>query len=107
MAKDPYSIGFGYQQFSTRPMMKALKLGANASGPFVELTIENLHNQTYPLAQSYYVYVNRKPGTAVDPKIKEFLRYVLSREGQTAIAKHGKYLPLTPERAKAALALIE
>jgi len=29
--------------------------------------------------------------------VKEFLRFVLSQEGQDAVQKDGKYLPLTAE----------
>jgi phosphate transport system substrate-binding protein len=32
--------------------------------------------------------------------VKEFLRYILSREGQDAVQRDGKYLPLTPEAAR-------
>ena len=42
-----------------------------------------------------FFYVNRKPGTPVDPKVREFIRYILSRQGQQAVARDGKYLPLT------------
>jgi phosphate transport system substrate-binding protein len=44
-----------------------------------------------------YFYVNRVPGKPVDPKVKEFLSYVLSREGQDAVQRDAKYLPLTSE----------
>ena len=44
-----------------------------------------------------YFYLDRVPGQPIDPKLKEFLRFVLSRQGQAAIAKDGKYLPLTKE----------
>ena len=36
----------------------------------------------------------------VDPKIREFLRYVLSRQGQQDVADEGGYLPLTPSVAR-------
>jgi phosphate transport system substrate-binding protein len=41
--------------------------------------------------------VNHKPGTPWDPKVREFLRYVLSQEGQEVIMRDGKYLPLNAE----------
>jgi phosphate transport system substrate-binding protein len=44
-----------------------------------------------------FFYANRKPGTPLDPKVKEFLRFVLSQEGQTEVMRDGKYLPLTRE----------
>ena len=37
------------------------------------------------------------PGKPLDPKIKEYLRYILSREGQDAVQRDGKYLPLTAQ----------
>jgi phosphate transport system substrate-binding protein len=60
---------------------------------------ETFQDRSYPLVRSLYFYVNRKPGTAIDPKLREFLRYVLSREGQEAIVKHDSYLPLPPDMA--------
>jgi len=44
-----------------------------------------------------YIYVNRKPGTPLEPKIKEFLKMVLSRQGQDVVAKEGVYIPLQPD----------
>lgn len=78
-------------------------LAATAAGPYVDLTIENLHNRTYPLSQNYYVYLDRAPGKPLDPKVREFMRYILSREGQAAIARHGKYLPLAEDAVRAEL----
>ena len=38
-----------------------------------------------------------KPGTKMDPKVREFIRFVLSQEGQELVQKDGKYLPLTAD----------
>ena len=43
----------------------------------------------------------------VDPKVKEFLRYILSSEGQTQVMRDGKYLPLTADTVRAQLKLLE
>ena len=43
----------------------------------------------------------------IDPKVREFLRYVLSREGQDAVQRDGKYLPLTAEAARDQLQKLE
>jgi phosphate transport system substrate-binding protein len=51
-------------------------------------------SQRYPLARFLYVYVNKAPGRALDPLLGEFLKLVLSREGQEVVVKDG-YLPLT------------
>jgi phosphate transport system substrate-binding protein len=41
--------------------------------------------------------------TPIDPKVAEFIRFILSREGQELIEKDGKYLPLTAETARQGL----
>ena len=51
-------------------------------------------SKKYPLARYLYVYVNKAPGKPLDPLVKEFLKLVLSREGQEVVVKDG-YLPLT------------
>src|SRR5207253_362785 len=76
------------------PGLKPIALATSAQGPFVAPTRASFQDRTYPLVRNLYFYLNRKPGTAVDPKLKEFLNYILSREGQEAIASHGAYLPL-------------
>jgi phosphate transport system substrate-binding protein len=44
------------------------------------------------------------PGESTDPKLKEFLRYVLSREGQEAVQREGRgYLPMLAPFAESEL----
>jgi phosphate transport system substrate-binding protein len=94
LGHDRYGIGWSGIQNVT-PDTKALALAATEGGPYVALTIENVQNRTYPLGFEMFFYLNRPPGAPLDPKVREFLRYVLSREGQEAIQRDGKYLPLT------------
>jgi len=94
LGKDRYGIGWSGIQNLT-PQTKVVDIAATDAGPYVPLTIENVQNRTYPLAFDMFFYVNRKPGTPLDPKVREFLRFVLSREGQEAVARDGKYLPMT------------
>jgi phosphate transport system substrate-binding protein len=91
---DRYGIGYGGVMNLT-PDTKVIAVSINDSGPFVPLTLETVHDRTYPLVGDVYFYLNRKPGTALDPKLREFVRFILSREGQAAVARDGKYLPLT------------
>jgi len=81
------------------PGLKPLALAARPGGPYVVPSKETFQDRSYPLVRSLYFYVNRKPGMAIDSKLREFLRYVLSREGQEAIVKHDSYLSLPPEMA--------
>jgi phosphate transport system substrate-binding protein len=106
LSKDPYGIGYSGVMFLT-PQTKTLAIAAKSGAPYVPLTIENLQNRTYPMLLEVYFYLDRVPGQPVDPKLKEFLRFVLSRQGQEAIAKDGKYLPLTKEAVEDQLRKLE
>jgi phosphate transport system substrate-binding protein len=53
--------------------------------------------RTYPLFNEQHFDGNVKPGTKMDPLAREFMRYVLSQEGQAEIVRDGKYLPLTAQ----------
>ena len=94
LAKDRYGIGYSSIAYLT-PQTKALAIAPRAGGEYVELNLETLRNRTYPLFDEVYFYFDREPGKAVDPKVKEFMRYILSREGQNAVQRDAKYLPLT------------
>jgi phosphate transport system substrate-binding protein len=99
VAQDPGGIGFtsiAYVDDRTR----ALPLATRAGEPGIALTIENVRNRRYPLADESYLYADRAPDRPLDPKVREFLRYILSREGQEAVARDGKYLPLTAAAAR-------
>jgi len=76
------------------PGIKVIGVSKTEGGPVVALTADNVKNRSYPLARDAYIYVNKAPGRALDPKVREFIRYVLSREGQEIIAKHGVYSPI-------------
>jgi phosphate transport system substrate-binding protein len=106
LGKDRYGIGWSGIQDLT-PRTKAVALAARDGGPYVELTIDNVQNRTYPLFDEVYFYVNREPGKAMAPEVKEYLRYVLSREGQEAVARDGKYLPLPGEVVREQLKKLE
>lgn len=96
---DPYGItytGILYRTAAVKPMSVAI----TDKGPYVAATLESVQDRTYPLSRDVYYYVPRPPGKTMDPLVKEFLRYVLSREGQEAVQKDGKYLPLTAEIAR-------
>jgi phosphate transport system substrate-binding protein len=108
LAKDPYGIAYTAIQCGKRnPQVKPLAIAANDGGPYVEPTRENFQNRTYPLIESIYVYINRPPGKPVEPKVREFLRYVLSRQGQQDVAQDGGYLPLTADVVRGELKKLE
>ena len=72
--------------------IKALPLaGSGAAAPPTSAAVTA---GSYPLARGVYVYINRAKDKPVDPKVAEFLRFVLSVEGQALVKRQGDYLPL-------------
>jgi phosphate transport system substrate-binding protein len=106
LGQDPYAIAYSGVAKKT-PQVKTLALAAKAGAPFVEMSPETVANRTYPLTRSLYIYINRAPGKPLDPRVKEFLRYVLSREGQQSVTKQHVFLPLTEEVVREQLKKLE
>ncbi|HEY1392885.1 MAG TPA: substrate-binding domain-containing protein, partial [Methylibium sp.] len=98
LSNDRYGIAYTGMPFKT-PQTKALALAERPGEPYVELTLDNVQARRYPLLRDVYYYLKREKGKPLDPNAREFLRYVLSREGQAAVQRDGKYLPLTAQAA--------
>ena len=92
LEEDKYGISFVNRNY-VRPSVKTVALGETESGPFSTGSFEEVLNQTYPLSRVIYMYVARYPGKPIDPLAKEFIRAVLSQEGQQAVART-LYLPI-------------
>jgi phosphate transport system substrate-binding protein len=101
MAADPDGIGYAGLLYHD-PDVRPVALAERAGGPYVEPTHDTVMNHSYPLTRIVTMYLNRRPGKPVDPKLREFLRYVLSRQGQQAVLDDGRgYLPvLAPSAAR-------
>ncbi len=94
IAEDKYAMYY-VSPLSLSPDMKELAVSADDGGPYVKRTLETTRDRSYPLVNEQRIYFNRKAGTPLDAKVEEFLRYVLSQEGQGEIQREGRYLPLT------------
>ncbi|MGF6439471.1 PstS family phosphate ABC transporter substrate-binding protein [Paraburkholderia youngii] len=103
VAKDPAGIGYVRYHDGFPKDVKVLAVARDDSGPFVDYNIDTLQNRSYPLWGDQSFWVSIKPGEKMDPKVREFIRFVLSREGQEAVEKDGKYLPLSADSARAEL----
>jgi phosphate transport system substrate-binding protein len=91
VTEDKGAIGYSGIGYVTSGV-KALKLGKKP-GDCAEAVLDNVVNGSYPLGRYLYLYVNKKPNEALDPLRLEFLKYVLSMEGQQVVIKDG-YMPL-------------
>lgn len=82
--------GIGYRTSSVH----AIPLSMKAGQPLVEATYENATSGEYPLSRYLFVYVNKAPNQPLSPIVREFLKYVYSREGQKVVIKDG-YFPIS------------
>ncbi len=87
--------------------VKILDLAATDAGPFVHYSMDTLFDHSYPLWGRQAFWFDIKPGSTVDPMVREFVRFVLSRQGQELLMKDGKYIPLNPSAAREGLAKLK
>jgi phosphate transport system substrate-binding protein len=97
IATDPSAIGCA-STFFTSKRVRAVPL-AGADGQFYAPTEENVRNHKYPLSRFHYIYVNKPPRQALAGPAAEFLRFLLSREGQATLARDGN-IPLDAPTAQ-------
>lgn len=90
-----------------QPNTKAVALSAEPGGPCVAPTTQTVYDHSYPLSRYVYIFVNKAPGQPVAPKVKEFLRAVLSWEGQQQVSNDRVYLPLQPEVVREELSKVD
>jgi phosphate transport system substrate-binding protein len=76
--------GIGYKTAGVKAVAIAKK-----GNKFIEATAANAANGTYPLSRYLYVYVNKHPNKELSPMDREFIRFVLSKQGQQIVEKDG------------------
>ena len=91
--------GIGYVTSGVRTVPLAKKAGE----PFVPAEEQHVLSGKYPLSRYLYVYVNKAPNKPLSPLELEFIKMVLSKQGQAVVVKDG-YIPLPAKAAERALA---
>ena len=103
VGQDLRGIGFAAAMRATSEV-RALPLAPSDGAPPVAPTVDNLIAGRYPLDRPLLIYA-RPP---LSPFAREFLRLVLSREGQQAVADTPqRYLPLSAAEAAEELAKLD
>jgi len=86
--------GIGYKTSEVKAIPLSKKNGEEAYAP----SYENVLSGKYPLGRFLYINVVKEPNKPLDTLQREFLKFVLSKEGQEIVIKDG-YLPLTAKSA--------
>ena len=106
LADDPLGIAYSSALYANS-RVKPLALAFSSQKPYVQPSEQTVQDRSYPLTRVIPMFLNRKPGEPADPKVKEFLRYILSEQGQQSVAEDRGYLPLTPAVAREQLQKLE
>ncbi|HMW34639.1 MAG TPA: substrate-binding domain-containing protein, partial [bacterium] len=105
VGSDKYAIGYSGIGYTTSEV-RAIPVAKDDKSEFVGESYENVKTGKYPLSRYLYVYVAKHPTKDMDPLTKEFLKFILSKEGQEVVVKDG-YMPLTADVVKQQLELVE
>ncbi|MFH2130208.1 MAG: PstS family phosphate ABC transporter substrate-binding protein [bacterium] len=90
VSSDKYAIGYsgvGYKTADVRIVPLSVETGETA----YDANSTNAYSGDYPLSRFLYVYLNKQPNQALDPLRAEFIKFMLSKEGQTIVIKDGFY----------------
>ena len=95
ITEDKYGIGYSGIGYKTSGV-KVLKLSEKKGSTCYDGEYDNVISGKYPLSRYLYINIVKYPNKPLDPMVKEFLKFVLSYEGQQVVIKDG-YLPLPYE----------
>jgi phosphate transport system substrate-binding protein len=102
---DRYAAGYSGIGYATAGV-RALPLAEKEGGKCYEADPDNAYAGAYPLARFLYVYVNKAPAKPLDPVTREFVKLMVSKEGQEVVIKDG-YFPIPATIAKEELNKIQ
>jgi phosphate transport system substrate-binding protein len=103
VTEDRFGVGYSGIGYKTSGV-KALQLAEKDQ--FFDGAYANVTSGKYPLSRFLLIYVNKAPGKPLDPLVKEYVKLILSKEGQEVVVKDG-YLPLPANLVKEELAKLE
>ena len=99
LAQDRYGIAYAGLVYN-HPDVTALPIAETAGDPFIAPSAVSVANRSYPLTRIISMFVNKPPGERLAPHIEEFMRYILSTDGQLLVEQDGHgYLPLSADIA--------
>jgi phosphate transport system substrate-binding protein len=90
IASDRFAIGYSGEGYKTADV-RTVPLSARDGAPCFDATLENAYAGDYPITRFLYVYMNAKPGVKMEPLRAEFVKFVLSKQGQAGVIKDGFY----------------
>ena len=106
VAKDRYAIGYAGLAYVGEGV-KLLALSPRDGTSFLAPGYEEVALADYPLSRVCYINLNKAPGKPLSPVLEEFMRFILSREGQQIILEQAVFLPLRAAQAASSRAALD
>jgi phosphate transport system substrate-binding protein len=89
-------------------LIKQVAIADAPEGPFIKGTPAEVQANQYPYGRYLYFYARREPDGRIDPVARDYLKLLLSKEGQDIIASQANgYIPLNAAEAAAERAKID
>jgi phosphate transport system substrate-binding protein len=101
VAADKYAIGYSGIGYLTEGV-RTVPLAATPGDKCYDTSPASTSSGNYPLARYLYIYLNKAPAKPLDAPMLEFVKYILSRDGQTQTVRGGFY-PITSATRTTAL----
>lgn len=92
ITEDMFGVGYSGIGYKTSGV-KTVAIAKDAKSGYFGTDAKTVLAGKYPLSRVLYIYINKNPRKDLDPLVAEFIRFVLSKEGQIIVEKDG-YLPL-------------
>lgn len=103
VASDLFGIGYSAIGYKTASV-KVLSISKDGKEP-VYPSLENCLSGAYPITRLLYIYLNKDSRKGIDSLTREFLKFVLSPDGQKLVQEAG-YYPLPGHVAERHLAAL-
>jgi len=104
VAADKFGIGYSGIGFNNSDV-RTVPLAKTPDGKPFAAEPANAYSGDYPLWRYLYLSYKLKPGEKLDPLRREFMKFILSQEGQTLVLR-AEYLPLPAKEVEAELKVL-
>lgn len=92
VTEDKYAIGYSGMGYLTSGV-KMLSISSKEGGEAYSTAPENVYSGKYPLSRHLNLYVAKDPRKGIEPIVKEFIKFIYSKEGQEVVIKDG-FMPM-------------